>query len=114
MGASITGSLSANFDFALGYASTGLQKFAEGGFKYPLDIFDGFYISDTDHADGTGSDVNEIEITGSLIGSAELNLGVAKGSVGGGVKVTFGPNLNDANDHGNGRIHQVIDNIGFD
>src|SRR5947209_6946029 len=56
LGASITGSLSAKFDFAFGYDSFGLQKFAEGGFKYPLDIFRGFYISDTDHADGTGSD----------------------------------------------------------
>jgi len=70
LGASITGTLGAKFDFAFGYDSFGLQKFAEGGFQHPLDIFRGFYISDTDHADGSGSDVNEIEIFGSLVGSA--------------------------------------------
>ncbi|HEV8604724.1 MAG TPA: calcium-binding protein [Tepidisphaeraceae bacterium] len=113
LGASITGSLGAKFDFAFGYDSFGLQKFAEGDFKYPLDIFRGFYISDTDHADGSGSDVNEIEITGSLVGSAELNLGVAKGSVGGGVKVTFGLNLNDPDHDGKVRIEELINNIVF-
>src|SRR5205085_6812300 len=79
LGASITGSLTAKFDFAFGYDSFGLQKFAEGGFQHPLDIFRGFYISDTTNPDGTGADVNEVEITGSLVGAAELNLGVAKG-----------------------------------
>jgi Ca2+-binding RTX toxin-like protein len=113
LGASITGSLGAKFDFAFGYDSFGLQKFAEGGFKYPLDLFRGFYISDTTNPDGTGSDVNEIEITGSLVGSAELNLGVAKGSVGGGVKVTFGLDLNDPNTDGKVRIEELINNIRF-
>jgi Ca2+-binding RTX toxin-like protein len=113
LGASITGSLGAKFDFAFGYDSEGLQKFAEGGFKYPLDIFRGFYISDTANADGTGADVNEVEITGALIGAAELNLGVAKGSVGGGVKVTFGLDLNDPNSDGKIRIEELINNIVF-
>lgn len=113
LGASITGSLAAKFDFAFGYDSFGLQKFAEGGFKHPLDIFRGFYISDTANADGTGADVNEVEITGSLVGSAELNLGVAKGSVGGGVKVAFGLNLNDPNHDGKIRIEELVNNIRY-
>jgi Ca2+-binding RTX toxin-like protein len=113
LGASVTGTLSAKFKFAFGYDSQGLQDFAAGGFEHPFDLFRGFYVSDTQNADGTGPDINEVEISGSLVGSAELNLGVAKGSVGGGVKVTFGLNLNDPNHDGKVRLEELLNNIRY-
>ena len=52
-----------------------------------------------------------ITLTGGLQGSAVLNLGVAKGGVGGGIFLTIGFNLNDPNNDGKVRIEEIVNNL---
>ena len=54
LGVSINAEFSAQFGpFKFGYDTTGITEFASSGFKNPLLLFDGLYISDLDVAGGT-------------------------------------------------------------
>src|SRR5690606_36582817 len=45
LGAAITGNFYALIDFhAIGFDTKGINEFADGGFRNPLVIFDGFYV----------------------------------------------------------------------
>ena len=48
LGASISGSIGAEVDFAFGFDSVGIKQFADTDFRNPALIFNGFFISDTD------------------------------------------------------------------
>jgi Ca2+-binding RTX toxin-like protein len=109
LGAEITGTLGIKIDLSFGYDTYGIQKFAEGGFKHPLDLLKGFYVGDLDLA--SGDDIPELRLYGSLTGAAVLNIVVAKVGVGGGVFATVDFNLNDPDGDGKIRIEEILGNI---
>ncbi len=64
VGLTVEGSLSAKADFAFGYDTFGISQFLKSN-NY-LDIFNGFFVSDTENPNGTGRDVPEIEFRASI------------------------------------------------
>ncbi|MGB2819354.1 MAG: hypothetical protein WBF17_00130, partial [Phycisphaerae bacterium] len=98
--ARLTGRIGAWVDVAIGYDTEGFRRFAESGDAG--DIFHGFFISDGANPDGSGEDVPEAQLYGSITASAELNLGIASDGAGGGVYASIDFNLHD-ND-GDGRV----------
>ena len=115
LGASITGTVALDIDFAFGFDTFGIRKFAEGGYEYPLDIFRGFYVKDTVDGTGSGAEMPEITFLLQLVGAAEINLGIASGGVGGGLRSTTYFDLNDPNKDGRVRIEELLNNffLGF-
>ncbi|MBE3131920.1 MAG: hypothetical protein IMZ55_00460, partial [Acidobacteria bacterium] len=109
LGARISGSIEAVADFAFGYDTQGFFDFAQSG--KVQHIFNGFYISDRENPNGTGPDVPEVQIKGSLTAAAELNLGIVSGGVGGGIYATVDFNLNDPNDDGKVRAGELAANF---
>jgi Ca2+-binding RTX toxin-like protein len=109
LGAEITGSLGVIIDLSFGYDTYGIQEFAAGGWKHPLDLLKGFYIGDLDLE--SGADIPEVTIYGSLTGAAVLNIVVAKVGVGGGIYATIDFNLNDPDGDGKIRIEEIWGNI---
>ncbi|MEM1067337.1 MAG: dockerin type I domain-containing protein [Planctomycetota bacterium] len=113
----ITGPLAVEFvggigvtaQFAFGYDTRGLRHFIES--KDPLDLANGFFVSDRESADGTGADVDEVTLRGSLEAFATLTAGVASASVGGGIYATVGANLNDTDGDGKVRINEFVENL---
>ncbi|MEL6109586.1 MAG: hypothetical protein AAFU85_26550, partial [Planctomycetota bacterium] len=59
VGLTVEGSFSAKADFAFGYDTVGINQFLRTNDF--LDIFNGFFVSDTENPNGTGADVPEIE-----------------------------------------------------
>ena len=92
LGVSINAEFDAQFGpFKFGYDTFGIAEFAAGDFKNPLQLFDGLYVSDLD---AKGNDVPEIQLDAGLWAAAELNLGIARGGVGGGLFANVDFNLN--------------------
>ena len=76
-------SIEIGFDFTLdlhsvGFDTYGYKRYADGGFRNPLVIFDGFFLNDRDE---NNVDAPEITMGFGLVGAAELNLGVASAGV---------------------------------
>lgn len=100
LGAEIAGRLAAVADFAFGFDTTGIRKFQQS--RNFVDIFDGFFVSDRENADGTVRDVPEAYLRGSLTAAAKLELLIAEAGVRGGIFAGVDFNLHD-ND-GDGRV----------
>ena len=111
LGVEFTGSLAAAADFAFGYDTFGLRKFRESDFDDFLAIFDGFFVSDRAKPDGTGDDIPEAVLRGSITGAAVVNAIIAKAGVEGGIEATINLNLNDPNGDGKVRIHEIVENF---
>lgn len=111
LGVSINVNIGINIDFAFAYDTLGIQRFAEGGFRNPLTLFDGFFISDTASPTGEGEDVSEITFTGLITAAAELNLGVAKAGVAGGAEIIIRFDLHDPNEDGKIRLIELAKNF---
>ena len=80
-------SIEISFGFTLdlhsvGFDTYGYERYADGGFRNELVIFDGFYLNDLDDE---GVDAPEVLFEFGLVGAAELNLGIARAGVGGGI-----------------------------
>jgi Ca2+-binding RTX toxin-like protein len=113
----ITGPLSVEFvggigvsaQFAFGYDTRGLREFVDS--RDPVDLVDGFFVSDREFADGTGADIDEVTLRGSLEAFATLTAGVASASVGGGIYATVGANLNDTSGDGKVRLNELLNNL---
>ena len=99
--ASISGSVGAEIDLAVGFDTSGFKKAEETGDWY--DVFNGFYISDRENADGTGEDVPEATLSGRLNAGAEIFIVVASAGVSGGVELKLTADLVDPN--GDGKVH---------
>lgn len=85
-------------DLSIGYDTVGLVKFKDS--KDPADLFDGFYVGDTD---GEGNDVPELEVTGEALFQASLGIpNLVSAGVAGGVVTTLAADLVD--DDGDGKI----------
>lgn len=108
----ILGEIAAEADFAFGFDTAGIAEFADTGFRNPLVIFNGFYVSDTDLPTGEfGTDVPELTLSGGLGAAAELNLGIASAGVGGGVFVDVFFDLFDPSHDGKVRVPEMVNNI---
>jgi Ca2+-binding RTX toxin-like protein len=101
LGVRFSGGLNAHIDFAFGYDTRGLTDTLKTG--NPTSLLDGFYVSDTASPDGTGPDIPEVSLTGSIYAAAALNVFVAEAGVGGGVFANVDFNLEDSKD-GDGKI----------
>ncbi|MBO0351170.1 hypothetical protein J0895_19245, partial [Phormidium pseudopriestleyi FRX01] len=93
-GVGINGEVGGNFNaktnLGFGFDTYGLTQWKNTDFA-PADsykIFDGFYVSDRQNADGTGPDVHELKLTADIWAAANLSVAVAKASLKGGVKGT--------------------------
>jgi Ca2+-binding RTX toxin-like protein len=109
LGVRIGGNIGAALDLAFGYDTYGLRQFIDT--KKAGDIFNGFYVSDTENPDGTGADVPEVTLNAGLEASAELNAVIVSAGVGGGIYANIGFNLNDPNDDGKVRVNEFADLI---
>ena len=78
---------------AVGFDTYGYKRYAEGGFRNPGLVFDGFFFKDSDE---TGTDAPEVKFEFGLVGAAELNLGIARAGVGGGIDATITFDWHDA------------------
>jgi len=109
LGARLGGRIFAWFDFAVGYDTQGFFDFAET--FDPLMLFNGLYLSDRKNPDGTGEDVNEMEVGGGIFAAAEVNLGIISGGVGGGIDLVIGFNFHDNDNDGKIRIGELWENF---
>ena len=103
-----------NIDFAFGYDTKGFKDFADSDFKNPLLLVNGLYVSDdpTDPAySGGGDDPPELTFDGGLWAAAELNLGIARGGVGGGIFIGVDFNLFDIDGDGRVRLDELATNF---
>ena len=107
--ASISGSIGAAIDLAVGYDTHGIQKANETGDWF--DVFAGFFISDTENPDGTGEDVPEARLFGSINAGAEISLIVVGAGVSGGVDLELTADLVDTNNDGKIHLDELIANI---
>ncbi len=67
---------------SVGFDTYGYQRYARGGFRNTAAIFDGFYLNDLNEE---GVDEPEVTFEFGLVGAAELNLGIARAGVEGGI-----------------------------
>jgi Ca2+-binding RTX toxin-like protein len=98
-------------DFAFGYDTLGIQDFVGNDFRNPLQLLNGFFISDTENPDGTGADVPELTFLGGITAAAELNLGIARAGVAGGLFIEIMFDLFDPDSDGKVRINELLSNI---
>ncbi|MBI4784814.1 MAG: DUF4347 domain-containing protein [Oscillatoriophycideae cyanobacterium NC_groundwater_1537_Pr4_S-0.65um_50_18] len=111
----VGGSISASADLAFGYDTFGLQKWSNSNYDSSKvsQVFDGFYVSDRENADGTGDDVDEFKLTAGLTlsGGVGLALKPAVELFGGLVgELTGGPSfdLKDPNKDGKVRADELF------
>ena len=105
------GSVGLTIDLAFGYDTAGVRQFADSGFTNPLTLIGGLYISDTNKADGTGTDVPELILKGELFAGAELNLGIASAGADGVIGLVTNFDLYDPNSDGKVRIDELVGNF---
>jgi len=93
---------------SVGFDSFGLERYADGGFRNPAVIFDGFYLNDLN---SDGVDDPEVIFEFGLVGAAELNLGIARAGVGGGIDALITFNWYDPIADGRVHISELIANV---
>lgn len=112
LGARFSGGINAIIDLAFGYDTEGFRRFADGGFKNPLELFGGFFVyDDNPFAGKEGIDTPEILVTGKITAAAELNAVVASAGVGGGIFAQIAFDLNDPNSDFRVRIDEILANL---
>ena len=98
-------------DFAFGYDTQGISDFVDTDFRNPLLLFNGLFISDTENPDGSGADVPELRFLGGVTAAAELNLGIARAGVAGGLFIEILFDLFDPDNDGKVRISELASNF---
>ena len=95
-----------NAKLSFGFDTYGFKLYGDSG--DPLDVAQGFYVSDRSNADGTGPDVPEFQtiVSFGLYGGVDVLF--AKAGIEGGVRVTADVNLNDPNDDGKLRLTEAL------
>ena len=104
IGVSLEGRLGASAELGFGYDTFGLTAFHAT--NDPDRLFDGFFLSDPDDP--------ELEFFGRLDAGATLNLGLAKGTAGGGIGATVEFDLHDPNNDGKVRFSEIATDCIFD
>ena len=108
LGVSINADFSMHIHFDFGYDSLGIEEFAKGGFKNPLTLFDGFFINDVDQK---GQPEQQLVFDAGLWAAAELNLGIARAGVGGGLFAHIQFHLHDVDGDNRVRIGELVTEI---
>jgi Ca2+-binding RTX toxin-like protein len=85
---------------SVGFDTNGYHRYGDGGFLNSNLIFDGFYLNDLDE---DGVDAPEVMFEFGLVGAAELNIGIARAGVGGGIDARIFLDWYDAVP--DGRVH---------
>ncbi|WP_283806368.1 LEPR-XLL domain-containing protein [Bradyrhizobium sp. cf659] len=113
LGVSINLEANLNIDFAFGYDTQGFIDFAASDFKNPLLLANGLFINDdpTPSDPSDGEDPPELTFDGGLWAAAELNLGIARGGVGGGIFIDVDFNLFDNDGDGKIRLDELATNF---
>ena len=99
LGVSLNGRIGVNIDLAFGYDTLGVRRFAEGGFRNPSVLFDGFFV------DGSGPP--QVVFFGSISAAAEVNLKAAKAGVAGGIFININFDLHDPNKDDKIRLGEI-------
>ena len=117
----LKGDFEAKANFGFGFDTSGLSQWKQSGFNASdaYKVFDGFYVSDRQNADGTGPDVNELKLKGSIKAGGGVNAGVAKAYLTGGIEANAKLDLLDVGEDlskgtsGDGKIHasEIISRI---
>jgi len=89
-----------------GYDTYGIRKAIDTG--NPVWALDGFYISDTDNADGSGEDVPEVSVDATIALYGGIDVYLARGGIEGGFTVTGTIDLNDPNRDGKIRVSELL------
>jgi Ca2+-binding RTX toxin-like protein len=102
-----------SFEFTLdlhsvGFDTYGYKRYADGGFRNPAVIFDGFFLNDRDE---NNVDAPEITMGFGLVGAAELNLGVASAGVKGGIDATIFFDWHDSIPDGHVHLSEIAGNV---
>ncbi|MCT7956395.1 DUF4347 domain-containing protein [Laspinema palackyanum] len=86
----VGGNFNAQSNLGFGFDTYGLNQWKNSRFDLgdSYKVFDGFYVSDLQNADGTGPDVNELKLNASLYAGASANFAIVKGYLTGGVQGT--------------------------
>ncbi len=108
IGVTLAGRVGALADMAFGYDTKGLRQFREGGYDDPSLLLNGFYISDTASADGTGEDVPELQLFGGLEAFVTVDLAIAEFGGGGGLNARLNFDLNDPNRDGRMHFQEIV------
>ncbi|NOT02310.1 MAG: LEPR-XLL domain-containing protein, partial [Phycisphaerales bacterium] len=108
LGAQVTGSVGAFFDFGFGFDTYGIRQFAESDFNNFGAIFEGFFIKDLNDA---GEDVPEVQLVVEIAAGVEVNVAVGRAGVEGGIRGTIDFNLHDLDDDGKFRLNELIENF---
>jgi hypothetical protein len=103
----ISGLIKGGLTLDVGYDATGLFDFFKSG--NPLDLADGFFINALDPQ--TGQPTPQATFYAELAAGAEINLGVAKAGVEGGISATINFFLDDLNEDGKIRLSELADNL---
>ncbi len=102
------GEIGLETNFAFGYDTFGLEQFSSSG--NPVDLLDGFFISDNDNPDGTGGlagDVPELRLTGFFGADLTLDLALLVASIRGGIFAEVNFDLEDPNNDGKVRFDEL-------
>ncbi|MEM6474113.1 MAG: hypothetical protein AAF802_31475, partial [Planctomycetota bacterium] len=106
--AELGGRIAAVADFAFGFDTSGIRQFSETG--NVVDVFNGFFVSDRAGADGTGADVPEAYLRGSLSAGGKLSVLLAEAGVRGGIFADVDFNLHDNDRDGRVRFGELASN----
>ncbi|MEZ6119771.1 MAG: calcium-binding protein [Pirellulaceae bacterium] len=93
--------------FGFGYDTTGFRTFVNSGMQNFGAIFDGFYVSDRYNSNGTGDDVKEIDIRGSIEVQGGVSLALLRAVLGGNMSFSGSLDLNDPNNDGKLRPSEI-------
>lgn len=107
--AELGGRVAAVADFAFGFDTTGISRFRETG--NAIDIFNGFFVSDRINPDGTGADVPEVYLRGSITAGAKVDVLLASAGVRGGIFADVDFNLHDNDRDGRVRAGEIAENF---
>ncbi|QIZ72379.1 DUF4347 domain-containing protein [Oxynema aestuarii] len=81
--------LAATSNLGFGFDTYGLAEWKKSGGTDYSKIFDGFYVSDRQNADGTGDDVHELKLTGGINLGGGVNVALAKAYLTGGLEANI-------------------------
>jgi len=109
LGVSVGLNASVTFDSAVGYDTSGIQRFVDTGARNPVYLLDGFYIDDSPQANGV--DDPELVFNAALTAAAELNLGIASAGVRASLGFRIEFDLFDPNRDGKVRVSELIGNF---
>jgi len=104
-----SGRVEAGVDLKFGYDTHGFHKYQETGDWW--DVFSGFYVSDRQNADGTGPEVPEGFLRGTINGGVEVGVVLVSAGVSAGVTLGLYADLADPDADGKVHVDELLANL---